>query len=328
MNRRKIISLIGSAALASPIALHAQQPESVRRVGVLMGLAQTDTEGQARFNSFRRGLEQLGWKEGQNIELDVYWAADADARRAAAEKLASLKPDVILGAANPATVALHKATQAIPIVFAQVADPVSEGFVASLAHPGGNLTGFLSIEDTVSGKWLELLKQVVPSAAQVLVLYDPSNPSWQNYWRAVERGAASSSVQLTKAGIQETAEIDANIKPLAHQANNAILVFPAPSTTMLRKEIVASAARYGVLAVYPYRFFVTDGGLMSYGVDNLDLYLRAASYVDRVLKGEHPAELPVQEPTKFQFVVNLKVAKALGLSFPSSVLATADEVIE
>lgn len=326
MNRRELIILIGIAA--SPIGLHAQQLERVRHVGVLMGLAQSDTEGQARFNSFRQGLEQLGWKEGQNIKLDVFWAADAGTRLAAADKLVSLKPDVILGAGNPATVALHKAAQAIPIVFAQVADPVSEGFVASLARPGGNLTGFLSIEDTVAGRWLELLKVVVPSVAQVLVLYDPSNPSWQNYSRNAESASASAGVRLIKAGIQQTAEIEANIKTLAHQANNAILVLPAPSTTMLRKAIIASAAQYGVLAVYPYRFFVTDGGLMSYGVDNLDLYLRAASYVDRVLKGERPAELPVQAPTKFHFVVNLNAAKALGLSFPSSLLATADEVIE
>jgi len=328
IGRRQFVCVLGGATVAWPLATLAQQPRQIRRIGALIALRESDPEGQARFAAFRHGLEKLGWKDGDNIRIDIRWAADDALRRTSAAELVASKPDVLFAAANPAAAALHEATRTLPIVFAQVADPVTEGFVASLAHPGGNLSGFLAFEDAIAGKWVEFLKQVLPAVDHVRVIYEGTNPSWQAYLHEIANAASALGVELIAADVRQADEIDANIAPLARQPNGALIVLPAPLTAVHREEIVISAARYRVPAIYPYRFFVTSGGLMSYGVDNLALYSDAASYVDRILKGESPADLPVQAPTKFDLVINLKTAKALGLTLPPTLLAIADEVIE
>jgi putative ABC transport system substrate-binding protein len=327
--RREFITLLGGAAAAWPLAARAQQPERVRRIGVLMGLAENDPEGQARVAAFRQGLEQLRWTDGRNARIDYRWAAGEGSRAVTyAAELVALSPDVIFAGAVSALAPLQSATKTIPIVFAQVSDPVGGGFVVSLARPGGNITGFTQYEYTTGVKWLELLKEIAPGVARVAFLYDPANPTSAGFLRTIEPGTPSLGVQVSTYAVRETAEFERAIDAFAAEPNGGLIILPSLSATIHRELIVAGAARHRLPVVYPYRLFATSGGLASYGVDNIDMYRRAAGYVDRILKGASPAELPVQQATKFELIVNLKTARALGLEVPPTLLARADEVIE
>ena len=296
-------------------------------MGVLMLIAEDDPQGQARIGALRQGLQELGWSEGRNIRIDYRLTADQGRARAYASELLDLNPDVIFAGTPPAVAALKEATRTVPIIFAQVPDPIALGFVTSMARPGGNITGFSLYEFTIGVKWLELLKQIAPGVARVSVVYSPATPSWVGYLTAVETGAAPLGIQLSAAPARDAAEIERAIVAVATEPNAGLLVLPGPLIAD-RELIVNLAARYRLPAVYPYRFFVATGGLASYGADNVDLYRRAASYVDRILKGEKAAVLPVQAASKFELVINLKTAAALGLDPPVSLLARTDEVIE
>jgi putative tryptophan/tyrosine transport system substrate-binding protein len=325
-NRREFIILLGSAA-ACPLAARAQQPDRVRRVGVLMGIAD-DLEGQARIAVFRQALQALGWTEGRNIQLLYRWSAgDAGQARWLAKELLDLRSDVILVNSTPVTAAVKDITRTTPTVFVQVSDPVAAGFVQSLARPGGSLTGFTNFDPSTASKWLELLKRVVPSITQVAYLFNP-NTAPLLYATAVDTAAPLLSVKAFPAAVHNADEIERVIEQISRESGSALLVLPDLFTTTNRESIVALAARYRLPAVYPFRYFAASGGLMSYGTELLDTYRQAASYVDRILKGETPSDLPVQQPTKFEFVINLATAKALGLEMPPTLLARADEVIE
>ena len=330
MRRREFITLLGGAAVAWPLAAWAQQPERMRRIGVLIGVAESDQEGQARVAAFRKELQKLGWTEGSNVRIDYRWpAADANRLREDAADLVGLTPDVILVNPSAALTALLRETHTIPIVFVQIGDPVGQGFVASLARPGGNITGFATSEFALGGKWLELLKEIAPRIGRVAVIYDPANPNWAGYLREIETGAPSFGVQVSPLPVRDAAAIERAIEAFAGEPNGGLIVVPgAPSPTVHRQLIIALASRHRLPAIYPFRFFVTSGGLASYGVNSVELYRRAASYVDRLFRGEKPSELPIQLATKFELVINLKTAKALGLTMPPTLLTRADEVIE
>jgi putative tryptophan/tyrosine transport system substrate-binding protein len=329
MRRREFISLLGGVAVGSPLAALAQQPDRVRHIGVLMAAAAADPEYQARIGAFQQGLALLGWTDGRNARIDTRWATNADDIRRHAAELAALAPDVILAATGTTTVApLLQATRTVPIVFVIVIDPVGAGFVASLARPGGNATGFLMFEYGLSGKWLELLKQIAPGVIRVAVLRDPSIASGIGQFGAIQSAAPSLGIEATPVNVREAEEIERDITAFARSSNGGIIVTASPEASRHRDLIVTLAARHRLPAVYASRYFVTDGGLICYGPDILDQYRRAASYVDRILKGEKPADLPVQAPTKYELVVNLKTAKTLGLEVSSTLLARADEVIE
>jgi ABC-type uncharacterized transport system substrate-binding protein len=328
LNRREFITLLGGAA-AWPFAARAQQGERVRRIGVLMPYAENDAEAQARVAAFREGLQKLGWTEGRHVRIDYRWAGDdADRLRGYAAELVGMTPDVILAGPQTAMSALYRETRTIPIVFAQVGDPVGQGFVASLARPGANITGFVSLEYAIGVKWLELLKQIAPRVIRVAVVYDPANPSWAGYLREIEAGVPSFGVQLSPSAVRDAAAIERAIHTFAGEPDGGLILLPGPVVVRHRELIIALAAKHRLPAVYSFRFYVTSGGLASYSVDNRDLYRRAAAYVDRILKGEKPAELPVQLPTKYELTINLMTAKALGLDVPVSLLARTDEVIE
>jgi putative ABC transport system substrate-binding protein len=328
MRRREFITLIGGAASTWPLAVHAQQSERIRRIGVLFSIAD-DREGQARLTAFREGLQGLGWTEGRNVQIDYRWgAANRDRLQTYAVELVSTKPDVLLASANSALAVLHKATQTIPIVFAQVPDPVGGGFVASLARPGGNITGFATQEYAIGAKWVELLKEIAPRIVRTAVIYDPTNPNWAGYLREIETAASSLGVELSASAVRDAATIDQALSTFATGPNAGLIALNSPVVVSNRELIIALAARYSLPAVYGFRFFATSGGLASYGVDNIDLHRRAASYVDRILKGEKPSDLPVQLATKYELVINLQTAKALGLDPPMPLLARTDEVIE
>jgi len=332
MKRRDFILLGGAAVMPSilrPLPLSAQQVSGTRHIGALSGLADTDAEGQARAAAFRHGLQELGWTEGRNIRVDYRWAdGRADRMRALAAELVELRPDVILAAATTALTALQQATRTIPIVFAQVTDPVAAGFVQSLARPGGNITGLTQHEFSIGLKWLELLNQIAPQVARVAVIYDPENVTTAEYLRTMEAAAPSLGLQVSPFAVRDKAEIMDAINSFAGQPDGGLIVLPGPVGTANRDVIITLAARHRLPAVYAFRYHVVSGGLASYGVDNIDLYRRAAWYVDRILKGEKPADLPIQHATKFELVINLKTAKALGLDPPMSLLARTDEVIE
>jgi putative ABC transport system substrate-binding protein len=330
IGRRKFLATLGgAAAVARPLTARAQQADRVRRIGVLAGSAEDDTEGQARLAALREGLQKLGWTEGHNIKIDDRWAgADLDRLRAAAAELVAMAPDLLFAVGSAATAALRQATSAIPIVFAQVTDPLVQGFVASTARPGGNITGFALYEHTIAVKWLELLKQLAPHVVRVVVIYPAANPLSIRYLRAIEGSAASMGVEVFNSALSDSAEIGRAIGDVAVQANGGVIVLPGPHLPVHREQITALANRHRAPSVYAFRYWVTAGGLASYGVDNTDLYRRAASYVDRILKGEKPGELPVQFANKFELVINLKTAKALGLDPPITLLARTDEVIE
>ena len=328
MKRRDFITLIGGAAAAWPLAARAQQADRVRRIGVLLYLAVDDAEGQARLAAFTQALQQLGWSDGRNLRIDIRWATADDVRRHAAE-LVALAPDVLVAATGTATVApLLQATRTVPIVFVTVIDPVGAGFVASLARPGGNATGFTIYEYSMSGKWLELLKEIAPRVTRAAVLRDPAVASGIGQFGAVQIVAPSFGVELSPVDVRDAGEIERAVAAFASGSNGGLIVTAGALTIAHRKLITTLAARHKLPAVYPGRFHITAGGLISYGPDLVDQFRQAAGYVDRILKGEKPADLPVQAPTKYELVINLKTAKALGLDLPATVLARADEVIE
>jgi ABC-type uncharacterized transport system substrate-binding protein len=328
MRRREFISLLGGAAIAWPMAARGQQPERMRRIGVLMYLAADDVEGQARLAAFTEALKQLGWSDGRNLRIDTRWATADDIRRHAAE-LAALAPDVLVAGTGTATVApLLQATRTVPIVFVTVIDPVGAGFVASLAQPGGNATGFTIFEYSMSGKWLEVLKEIAPRVTRAAVLRDPAVASGIGQFGAVQIVAPSLGVQVTPVDVRDAGEIERALTAFAHGLNGGLIVTGTPVAFAHRDLIISLANRHRLPAVYWHRRFVASGGLISYGPDTIDPFRRAAGYVDRILKGEKPADLPVQAPTKYDLVVNLKAAKALDLTVPETLLARADEVIE
>ena len=329
MNRRAVITLLGGATAAWPMAARAQQRERMRRIGVLLNLAADDPEAQARLAAFHQGLQELGWTVGRNVRIDYRWGAgDTDRLRRDATELVALAPDAILASAGLTVRALQQATRNVPIVFAQVIDAVGAGFVASLARPGGNTTGFTLFEYGISGKWLELLKQIAPGVTRAAVLRDPTNPTVIGQFGAIQSVAPSLGMELSPVGVRDPDEIERAITAFARGANDGMVVLSSGLTIIHRHLIIRLSARYRLPTVYPYRFFVTEGGLISYGPDLIEQYRRAAGYVDRILKGEKPADLPVQAPTKYELVINLKTAKALGLEIPPTLLARADEVIE
>src|ERR1700731_33295 len=331
MRRREFITLLGGTALSWPLAARAQQPDRVRRIGVLMGYAESDSDAQAWYAAFREVLQKLGWTEGRNIQIDTRWATpdDAESMRRLAKELVAPQPNVILSSTTPTTTALLQQTRTIPIVFAIVADPIGSGFVASFARPGGNVTGFIFTEPTMAGKWLELLKQIAPRIARVAMLFNPTSATYAEYWLKPFKAAAPSfEVEAVTAPVRDRSELESVIAAQAREPNGGLIVMPDSFTDAHRVEITSLAARYRLPAIYPFRFFAEVGGLLSYGVDRTDNFRRAATYVDRILKGEKPAELPVQAPAKYELVINLKTAKALGLEIPPKLLALADQVIE
>ena len=328
MRRREFITLLGGAAAPWPLAARAQQTERVRRVGVLMSQAADDPEAQARITAFSQGLQELGWSVDRNLQIETRWATADDLHRHAAE-LVALAPDVLVAATGSTTVApLLQATRTVPIVFVTVIDPVGAGFVASLARPGGNATGFMNYEYGMSVKWLELLKEIAPRVTRAAVLRDPAIASGIGQFGAVQAVAPSLGVELSPVDVRDAGEIERALAAFARESNGGLVVTASPSANTHRRPIIALAARHRLPAVYPVRFHVTAGGLIAYGVDLVDQFRRTAGYVDRILKGEKPANLPVQAPSKYETVINLKTAKALGLDLPTSVLARADEVIE
>jgi putative ABC transport system substrate-binding protein len=328
LKRREFVTLLGGAA-AWPLGARAQQPERMRRIGVLMSLAADDSESQARHAAFLQGLQEFGWTVGRNAEIDYRYAAgDADRIRKYAAELVALAPDVILATGSPVTAALLQATRTVPIVFAQVPDPVANGFVANLAHPGGNATGFTIFEYGTSGKWLELLKEIAPHVTRAAVLRDPAIASGIGQLAAIQGVAPGLGVELLPFGVRDAGEIERAVTAFARGPNGGLIVLASPLAIVQRDLIITLAARHRLPAVYSLRFFVTSGGLISYGPDSIEPYRRAAGYVDRILKGEKPGDLPVQSPTKYDLVLNLKTARALGLDLPPSLLARADEVLE
>jgi putative ABC transport system substrate-binding protein len=327
LQRRAFITLIGAAA-AMPFSSHAQRGERVRRIGVLMYLTAGDAEGQARLSAFTQSLKQLGWRDGRNLRIDTRWATAEDIRAHAAE-LVALAPDVLIAGNGTATVApLLQATRTVPVIFVTVIDPVGAGFVASLAQPGGNATGFMDYEYSMGGKWLELFKEMAPRVTRVAVLRDPSVASGIGQFGAVQIVAPALGVQLSPIDVRDVGEIERAVAAFARGSNGGLIVTGSALAIVHRERIITLAARHKLPAVYARRFFVTEGGLISYGSDSADQFRQAAVYVDRILKGEKPADLPVQAPTKYELVVNLKTAKALGLTIPASLLARADEVVE
>ena len=328
MRRREFITLLGGAAAAWPLAARAQQPSGVRRIGVLITLAADDPEAQARIGAFLQGMQEFGWTLGRNVRIDYRWARDVNSISRYATELVALAPDVILANANPSVVALQHATPSIPIVFVAVTDPVAATFVENLAHPGSNATGFSEGEYGTSAKWLELLKEIAPSVTQVAVLQDPQNLSSLPQFAAIQSVAPSLGVELKSLPLRDVGEIERIVAAFARGSNLGLIATRTQAANLRRDLIIALAARHRLPAVYPLRFFVTGGGLVSYGPDIVDQYRRAAGYVDRILKGEKPADLPVQAPTKYELVINLKTAKTLGLDIPATLLARADEVIE
>jgi ABC-type uncharacterized transport system substrate-binding protein len=328
MRRREFIRLGSGAVIAWPLAARAQQGERVRRIGTLSGIADEPT-AQARLAAFRQGLQQLGWTDGHNVQFDYRWGGgDADNTRKAAAELAALAPDVILAIGFPATERLIQATRTVPIVFVIVPDPVGSGFVDSLSRPGGNVTGFMQFEYSLSGKWLELLKQIAPGVTRAAVLWDPAIAAGIGQFAIIQSVAPSFGVELSPVYVRDTSGIERAVSAFARSSNGGLIVTASASTIFHRDLIVALAARHKLPAVYSNRDFVTMGGLMSYGANFTDQFRRAAVYVDRILKGAKPADLPVQAPTKYELVINLKTAKGLGIEVPATVLAIADEVIE
>ena len=328
MRRRDFIKVLGSGAVAWPLAARAQQPDRMRRIGALAGI-EDDAEGQARFAAFRDGLQQLGWTDGRNVRIDYRWGGgDADNIRKHAAELAALVPDVILAAGGAVVGPLLQAARNVPIVFVVVPDPVGAGFVESLSRPGGNATGFINFEYSIGAKWLEILKQVAPGVTRAAVLRDPFITAGTGQFGAIQSTAPSLGVDVTPVNVRDASEIERAVVAFARSSNGGLIVTGSALAVVHRNLIITLAARHRLPAVYYERNFVASGGLISYGPDYLDQFRHAAGYVDRILKGEKPADLPVQAPTKYKLVINLKTAKELGLAMPPTLLATADEVIE
>jgi putative tryptophan/tyrosine transport system substrate-binding protein len=330
MTRRQFITLLGGAAVAWPLAGRAQQSERMRRLGILMVGAESDPQYQADVAVFREGLQKLGWVDGQNIRIEVRWAGfDAETMRRYAKELIALQPDLILSNDTPTTATLLQQTRSVPIVFATVADPVGSGFVASFARPGGNATGFAVYEASLGGKWLELLKETVPSVSRVVVIFNPATaPFAENHLKSLNNAAPSFGVEARVAHVSDVSELETVVATHAREPNSGLIVLNEDFMIAHRVEIISLAARYRLPAVYPFRFFAELGGLISYGVNLNDNFRRAVPYADRILRGAKPSELPVQAPVKFELVINLTTAKALGLTVPPTLLGRADEVIE
>jgi putative ABC transport system substrate-binding protein len=330
--RRKFLAALGGAGTTWTLAARAQ-PKRVRRIGVLMSRAADDPEGRAILGAFGQGLQEAGWADGRNVAIDTRWAAgDAGLFRKYAAELVALEPDVLVAPSTPAVTALQQASRTVPIVFVGISDPIGAGFVESFSRPGGNITGFTGFEATIGGKWLGLLKEIVPSIEHVSILFNPETAnggaSGGIYLRSIEDAAQVQSIQLIASPVHNPADTDDVFAGIAKSPDGGLIVMPNAFTLANRERIVALAARYQIPTIYPLVMFVKAGGLLSYGVDTPDIYRRGASYVDRILKGEKPANLPVQAPIKFELVINLKTAKALGLTVPTTLLTTADEVIE
>ena len=331
MRRREFITLLGGAAATWPLAAHAQQPDRMRRIGVLMAHSESDPEFQAYVAAFREGLQKVGWVEGRNFRLDFRWGAldDAELRRRSAIELIALKPDLIVTQNTPPTATMLQQTRTIPVVFVVVADPVGSGFVQNLARPGGNATGFTIMEPTTTGKWLELLKEIAPRSNRAALLFNPATAPYASiYLNPFKAAAASLGLEPIAATVHDRAELDTVIAAQAREPNGGLIVIPDGFLNVHRVEIISLAARYRLPAIYPWRFFAEEGGLLSYGSEQRDFFRLAATYVDRILKGEKPADLPAQAPTEYKLVINLKTAKALGLAVPPALLDRADKVIE
>ena len=329
MKRRAFITLLGGTAVAWPLTARVQQLDRVRRVGVLVNLGADDAEGRARYAAFRQGLQQLGWTDGRNVRIDYRWyAGNADAARTHAAELVALAPDVILAEGSPSVAALRSATRTVPIVFVSIIDPVGAGFVESLARPGGNATGFLLFEYSLGGKWLELLKEIAPRVTRAAVLRDPTIGAGPGQFAAIQAAAPSLGVELSPIDPRDADEIERAVTAFARSANGGLIVTASALAGFHRDLIFTLAIRHKLPAVYFGRYLVVGGGLISYGADFVEQHRRAAVYIDRILKGEKPGDLPVQAPTRYQLVINLKTAKALGIEVPPTLLGRADEVIE
>ncbi len=331
MRRRDFIALLGGAAATWPLTTRAQQPDVVRRIGVLMAHAERDPEFEAYVAAFREGLQKLGWTEGRNIRIDTRWGAldDTESRQRFAKELIALKPDLILTQNTPPTASMLQQTRTIPIIFVIVADPVGSGFVESLARPGGNATGFTVMEPTMTGKWLELLKEIAPRVNRAAFLFNPATAPYAPYYlNPFKAAAAPFGLEAIAAPVHDKSELESVIAAQAREPNSGLIVMPDGFLNVHRVEITLLAARYGLPAVYPWRFFAEVGGLLSYGSVQRDQFRVAATYVDRILRGAKPSELPVQAPVKFELVINLRTAKALGLDVSSSLQQRADEVLE
>jgi putative tryptophan/tyrosine transport system substrate-binding protein len=328
MRRRDFIALVGGAP-AWPLVARAQQPDRTRRIGVLMALRADEPRTKAQLTGLRDGLAQLGWVEGSTIHYDYRFAGgNPDQFSALAKELIALHPEVIFAQSTSVTAALQRETRAIAIVFVEVSDPIGSGFIASLARPGGNLTGIIQYEPGIAGKWLAMLKEITPNLARVALLANPKGTAYEYFLRNARAAASSLGIEIISSPVDNVADIERSISSLARQDNGGLLCPPETFITAHRDLVIALAAEHRLPAVYAWRFFVKDGGLMSYGIDLVDVYQQSASYIDRILRGANPADLPVQTPTRYETAINLKTAKALGLSVPASLLVRADDVIE
>ena len=331
MRRRRFITLLGGMAVAWPIAVRAQQPERIRHIGVLMGWPESDPEARSERAAFVQELQKLGWADGRNLRIDTRWAnpADPESMHRYAKELVALQPDLILSQSTPATAALLHETRTIPVIFGIVADPIGSGFVVSFPRPGGNATGFAVAEPTQAGKWMELLKEIAPQVTRIAALFNPAMAPFLEFWlKPLKAAAPSFGVEVIDAPVHDTTELESVMAAQAREANSGLFVISDAFMITYRSEVTLLAARYRLPAVYGFRFFAELGGLLSYGEDLTDNFRRAATYMDRILKGEKPSDLPVQAPVKFQLVINVKTAKALGLSVPPTLLVAADELIE
>ena len=324
MRRRDFIRAIACSATAWPLNARGRQTGALRRIGVVVTFAESDHLAQSLVKALSERLEELGWAAGRNIDIAVRWdVAGLDRGPARAEEIVEIRPDVILGVGGEATVAVSHATRSVPIIFVQVVDPIALGLVSNLAQPGGNISGFTNFEATIGGKWLQTLKEISPGITRVAAMFDPENTPWRVYFSAIEDVAASFKVQLSQAPVRNASEIERSMEQLVHDSVGGLIILPNPVTQLNRELTLALAIQHGVPTICPYRFYAESGGLVSYGVDLPDLYRRAASYVDRILRGEKPGDLPIQQPTKFELAINLKTAKSLGITIPSSLLASA-----
>ena len=328
MRRREFIARVG-ALTVWPVAAGAQERNRIPMVGVIMNYAESDPEAKTRFSALREQLSKLGWTEGNNIQIEARWTAGkADLMLAYASQFVSQPADVIVANSTPLLSILKQLTSEIPIVFVQVADPVGSGFVSSYARPGGNITGFTDFDPSIGGKWLELLKEVAPQISRVTVLLDPGQANHPSFLRAIESDAPAFKLQVSAAAARNRAEIEQAITAIANQSDRGLVVLPGPVNNTHRDLIIQLAGRFHLSAIYPYRYYAKDGGLLYYGIDQIDQWDKAAGYVDRILRDEKPSVLPVQSPTKYELIINLKTAKALGLNVPATLLTAADEVIE